>query len=542
MKAPDRTPRIATPELIFTGGQVHTVNASNDIVEAVAVGGGRILAVGNTAEVRALAGSGTREVALRGRSLLPGFIDAHCHLTGLGMSMVSIDCKAPGMQSIEALQKAVYERAATQPPGTWIRGRGYDQTRLREIRHPIRDDWDAVAPDHPVIFTRTCGHIASVNSRALALAGITDQTPDPTGGRYDRDGGRNLGVAYETAQTPLQMAALPSVEEFGAALRRACAAYLAAGCTSVHDAGGLVGPAFGPCQDLVEAGQLKLRIYAFATVNSLQHPVLGLLGAGMRSRFGDERLRLGAFKVMTDGSSSGPTAATREPYASNGQDSGILYWDQDGLDELIGRAHRQGFQCTVHAVGDRAIEQTLNAMARAQREFPRDGLRHRIEHCAICPPDLQDRVRVQHIVPAMQPAFFWEFGDGYIQNYGRARADTMFPVKSLIAAGVPVAGSSDAPVTHYAPLFGIEQALTRKTMAGDVCGPDERVDLTTAIRLHTIHGAFASFEEGFKGNLEVGKAADLVVLAEDLSRVPVQGLRDVGVVMTVVDGEVVYEA
>ena len=212
------------------------------------------------------------------------------------MAMVSIDCKAPGMQSIEALQKAVYERAATQPPGTWIRGRGYDQTRLRERRHPTRDDWDAAAPDHPVIFTHTCGHIASVNGRALAVAGITDQTPDPPSGRYDRDGGRNLGVAYETAQTPLQMAALPGVEEFSSALIRASEAYLAAGCTSVHDAGGLVGPAFGPCQDLVEAGQLKLRIYAFATVNSLQHPVMGVLGSGMRSRFGDARLRLKAFR------------------------------------------------------------------------------------------------------------------------------------------------------------------------------------------------------------------------------------------------------
>jgi predicted amidohydrolase YtcJ len=541
MQAPANTHPRATAELIFTGGQVHTVNARNDIVEAVAVGGGRILAVGSTADIRAFAGPGTREVALHGRSLLPGFIDAHCHLTGLGVSMVAIDCKVPGMQSIEALQKAVYERAATQPPGTWIRGRGYDQTRLRERRHPTRDDWDAVAPHHPVIFTRTCGHIASVNSQALVLSGITDQTPDPPGGRYDRDGGRNLGVAYEIAQTPLQMAALPSAEEFSAALMRASAAYLAAGCTSVHDAGGLVGPAFGPCQDLVEARRLKLRIYAFATVNSLSHPVMGVLGAGMRTGLGDERLRLGAFKVMTDGSSSGPTAATREPYASNCQDCGILYWDQEGLDDLLGRAHRQGFQCTVHAVGDRAIEQTLNALARAQQEFPREGLRHRIEHCAICPPDLRSRVRAQGIVPAMQPAFFWEFGDGYIQNYGRSRADTMFPVKSLFAAGVPVAGSSDAPVTHYAPLFGIEQAMTRRTMAGDVCGPDERVDLTTAIRMHTIHGAFASFEEGFKGSLEVGKAADLVVLAEDLSRVPVERLRDVGVAMTVVGGEVVVE-
>ena len=542
MSARDTTNGMATAEIIFTGGQVHTVNAGNDVVEAVAISGGRTLAVGSDVDIRALTRPGTREVALRGRSLLPGFIDAHCHLTGLGMSMVSIDCKAPGMQSIEALQKAVYERAATQPPGTWIRGRGYDQTRLREGRHPNRDDWDTVAPDHPVIFTRTCGHIASVNSQALRVAGITDQTPDPTGGRYDRDGGRNLGVAYETAQAPLQTAALPSAEEFSAALMRASAAYLAAGCTSVHDAGGLVGPAFGPCQDLVEAGRLKLRIYAFATVNSLHHPVMGVLGAGTRSGLGDERLRLGAFKVMTDGSSSGPTAATREPYASDCQDCGILYWDQEGLDALLGRAHRQGFQCTVHAVGDRAIEQTLNAMAHAQREFPRERLRHRIEHCAICPPDLRDRVRAQHIVPAMQPAFFWEFGDGYIRNYGRARADMMFPVKSLIAAGVPVAGSSDAPVTHYAPLFGIEQALTRRTMAGDVCGPDERVDLTTAIRMHTINGAFASFEEGFKGSLEVGKAADLVVLDEDIRRVPVERLRHVGVAMTVVGGEVVYEA
>jgi hypothetical protein len=530
-----------TADIVFTGGQVHTVNASNDIVEAIAVAGGRILAVGSTADIRALAGPGTREVALRGRSLLPGFIDAHCHLTGLGMAMASIDCKAPGMQSIDALQKAVYERAATQPAGTWIRGRGYDQTRLREGRHPNRDDWDAVAPNHPVIFTRTCGHIASVNSQALTLAHITDQTPDPPGGRYDRDGGRNLGVAYETAQTPLQMAALPTAKEFAAALLRANDAYLVAGCTSVHDAGGLVGPAFGPCQDLVEAGRLKLRIYAFATVNSLHHPVMGVLGAGMRTGLGDRRLRLGAFKVMTDGSSSGPTAATREPYTSNAQDCGVLYWDQQGLDDLIGRAHRQGFQCTVHAVGDRAIEQTLNAMARAQQEFPRQGLRHRIEHCAICPPELRQRVREQRIVPAMQPAFFREFGDGYIHNYGRHRADTMFPVKSLTAAGVTVAGSSDAPVTHYAPLFGIEQALTRKTMAGDICGPDECVDLTTAIRMHTINGAFASFEEGFKGSLEVGKTADLVLLAEDLSRVPVERLHDLGVVMTVVGGEVVYE-
>lgn len=528
-------------DLIFTGGRVHTVNPTNDIAEAVAVRDGRIVAVGSNVDLRPLAGPATRTIDLRGRSLLPGFTDAHGHFAGVGASMDTIDCKAAGMRSISALQEAVRQRAQQQPPGTWIRGRGYDQSRLAEGRHPNRLDWDAVAPHHPVIFTRTCGHILSVNSAAMALAGVDDATADPAGGRFDRADGRNLGVVYETAGIPFQGVAQLSRDEYREALLRADHAYLSAGGTSVHDAGGLTGPAFVPCQDLVAEGRIHVRLYAFTTVNSRRHPLIGMLNSGLHTGFGDERLRLGAFKVMTDGSSSGPTAATRQPYSSDSDDFGILYWSQDDLDDLIGQAHRQGFQCTVHAVGDKAIEQTLNAMARAQREFPRDGLRHRIEHCGICPPDLQQRVKAQGIVPAIQPAFFWEFGDGYIRNYGLHRADTMFPARSLIAMGVPVAGSSDAPVTDHAPLFGIEQALTRATIDGQVCGPDERVDLTTAIRMHTINGAYASFEEAAKGSIEPGKLADLVLLAEDLARVPAEQIRQTGVVMTVVGGQVVYE-
>jgi predicted amidohydrolase YtcJ len=510
-------------------------------VRTIAVAGGRITAVGSDAEITALAGPQTRRVDLRGRSLLPGFIDAHAHFAGVGAAMEMIDCKAPGMQSIAALQEAVAQRAARQPAGTWIRGRGYDQSRLAERRHPNRIDWDVVAPEHPVVFTRTCGHIQSFNSRAMERAGITDATPDPPGGRHDRQDGRLLGVAYETAASPIGAASVLTREEYREALLRANAAYLAAGGTSVHDAGGLIGPPFSPCQDLVAEGAIQVRLYAFTTVNSRTHPLIGILSSGLHTGFGDERLRMGAFKVITDGSSSGPTAATREPYTSNSDDFGILYWAQDELDDLIGRAHRQGFQCTVHAVGDKAIEQTLNAMARAQAEYPREGLRHRIEHCGIVPPDLQRRVAGQAIVPAMQPAFFWEFGDGYIANYGQHRADVMFPVRTLTEMGVIVAGSSDAPVTHYAPLFGIQQALTRATMDGQVCGPDERVDLTTAIRLHTINGAYASFEESIKGSIEPGKLADLVVLAEDLSRVPPEQIRDTGVAMTLVGGDVVFE-
>jgi predicted amidohydrolase YtcJ len=529
-------------DLIFSGGPVHTVDSANHIAEAVAVSDGRILAVGSAAEVRATSGPATQHVDLRGRPVFPGFIDAHQHFLGIGGGSESIDCKAPGMDSIRALQEEVRRRAQAQPAGSWIRGRGYNQDYLVEGRHPNRLDWDAVAPAHPVIFTRTCGHILSFNSKAMAVAGLRDDAPDPDGGRFDRDPeGHILGVSYERANALLQQAAAAGDEELRRWLAAANASSLASGLTSIHDAGGLSGPGVNLATDLVQRDEIQVRIYAFVTVNALNHPHVPILNTGYRTGFGDERLRIGAFKVITDGSSSGPTAATRQPYTSDPDDSGIAYWQQDDLDSLIGRAHRAGWQCTVHAVGDRGIEQTLDAMARAQSEHPREGLRHRIEHCGITPPDLQERIVRQGIVPAMQPAFFWEFGDGYIRNYGRHRADVMFAAKTFLDRGVVVAGSSDSPVTDYRPLFGIEQAMTRATRAGDVCGPDERLDLTSAVRMHTINGAYASFEESRKGSLEPGKLADLVVLSEDIARMPAVGLRDVPVDMTVVGGRVLYE-
>lgn len=529
-------------DLIFSGGRVHTVDAQNSIAEAVAVAGERILRVGSTAEVRALAGPETRSVDLAGRSLLPGFIDAHCHFTWVGGAQEEIDCKAAGMGSIAAIVEAVRQRAATQPPGTWIRGRGYDQMRLTEKRHPTRFDFDSVSPEHPVIVTRTCGHIVAVNSRAMQLAGIDDATPDPPSGRFARADGRNLGVAFEEAQVPFQKVSARSEAEVRAGLLGADRAYLAAGTTSIHDAGGLTGAPLGLAQDLIAQDRLHIRLYAFAIMGFGNVPATIYIETGMHTGFGDDRLRLGAFKVVTDGASSGPTAATRQPYTSNPNDCGILYWTQEDLDALIGRAHRAGFQVTMHTLGDRAIEQGLNAIERALRETPRADPRPRLEHCGICPPDLQDRVVQLGVTPAMQPAFFWEFGDGYLVNYGPERAGQMFPVRSLIDRGVRVAGSSDAPVTDYRPLFGIEQAMTRATMGGQVCGVAERVDLATAIRLYTINAAYAAFDDRRKGSIEPGKLADLTVLGEDLSRIPISEIRSVPVAMTVVGGRPVYEA
>ena len=529
-------------DLVFTGGAVHTVDANNTIAEAVAVADGRILAVGFEADVLATTGPGTERVELGGRSLLPGMIDGHGHFSGLGAVQRQIDCKAPGMGSIAALVEAVRERADMQAPGTWICGRGYDQSRLAEKRHPERADFDAVAPDNPVLFTRTCGHIVAFNTKAMEAVGVTDATPDPEGGRYGRDAAGNLsGVAYERANIPFRNVPPPPADDLREHLREANHLYLSTGCTSVQDAGGLFGSYMVEAQEMVAAGELNVRLYAFVTVNALDHPLVSILDSGLHTGFGDEWLRIGAFKIMTDGSSSGPSSSTREPYTSDPSDHGIAYWEQGDLDDLIGRAHRAGWQCTVHAVGDGAIEQTLDALKRAQTEFPRRGLRHRIDHCGILPPDLQERVVEQGIVPSMQPAFFWEFGDGYIANYGRHRADVMFPAGTLIDRGVVVAGGSDAPVTDHRPLLGISQAMTRTTQDGDVCGLDHAVGLDTAIRMHTINGAYASFEEHLKGSLEPGKLGDLALLGDDLRDVDPQNVRDVRVERTYVNGELVFQ-
>jgi predicted amidohydrolase YtcJ len=366
-----------TPSIIFINGSIHTIDADNSVAEAIAIQGDRILLVGSNTDIRAQARSATQIIDLAGRTVTPGFIDAHQHFAGIGASQDAIDCKAPGMNSIAALVEEVRKKVAIQPEGTWIRGRGYNDSKLAENRHPNTMDWDAVAPNHPVWFTRTCGHIGSFNSAAMQLAEVEATLSDPDGGRFDRNSaGEIIGVAYERATVPFRDVLQPSKIEIKEHLRNANRLDLASGLTSIHDAGGMTGLPLEQALDLVATDELQVRIYSFVTVNALDHPHVPILETGIKTGFGNQQIRVGAFKIMTDGSSSGPTAATRAPYSIDSDNSGIAYWGQNDLDDLLGRAHRAGWQCTVHAVGDKAIEQTLDAMARAQAEYPRDALRH----------------------------------------------------------------------------------------------------------------------------------------------------------------------
>lgn len=527
-------------DLIFRNGQVITLDASFTICEALAVRENKIVGRGSNEEMDRLKGSETKIVDLHGRSLLPGFIDAHAHLELYGTNKLGINCKE--VDSIEEIKEKLKQVAGRTPKGDWIRGWGYNQNALREERHPTRWDLDEVSTEHPIIIVRTCGHISTVNSKALELAGIDKETPDPSGGKIVREDGVPNGVLLEAAHMNIFMLAQYSEQEIMEGLQLASDDYIKKGITSVHDAGGYNNDHFRHLAKAVQTGKIQVRVYTL--VGSL-HDSPGVLGkamdAGIITGLGDEKFRIGPAKVFIDGSSSGPTAKTREPYTSNPNDTGILYLSQDELNDILGKANRLGWQITAHAIGDRGVEMMINCIENALDEHPRKDHRHRIEHSGITPPDLLERMKKLNIIPIPNPAFIQEFGDGYVKDYGE-RVKWMFPARSFLDAGIIPAIGSDSPITTYDPLVGIQAAVTRLSKMGQEIGTEQKISIQEAIQLYTINGAYASFEEKIKGSLEIGKLADLVVLDGPILDTPAGQIQQMNVDMTAIDGEIVHQS
>ncbi|GIO08701.1 amidohydrolase [Brevibacillus reuszeri] len=528
-------------DLVLINGQVITVDEKNRIAEAVAVKESRIVAVGTNQEIESWIGKQTQKIDLHGRSLLPGFIDSHLHLTSYGTVKLGVDCKAPHIKTLQHLFAELKALAGKTPKGEWLRASGFNETKIVEQRYPSRWELDAISTEHPIQITRTCSHISVVNSKALELGTIAEDTPDPDGGRIDRDeDGIPTGLLIETAHSRLMQIAVYTEDELRQAMVMASADFIAAGITSIHDAGG-----FGPenlrmLQQAVKADDIKVRVYAMVgALNRSEDFVEKMVQAGVITGLGDERFRIGPAKIFTDGSSSGPTIATREPYTSDPDNYGILYFTQEKINEILGEAHKKGFQITAHAQGDRAIEMVLNCIEESLEKYPRNDHRHRIEHAGITTPDLLERIKKLKVVPVPNPPFFYEFGDGYIKNYGE-RVNHMYPVRDFIDNGIIAAGSSDCPVTHYNPLLGIHVAVNRMSSSGQEVGTNQRITVTEAIKLYTWNGAYASFEENIKGSIEVGKLADLVVLSERILEAAKDRIKDIQVDMTVIGGKLEY--
>jgi hypothetical protein len=505
------------------------MNPSQPRAQAIAIRDDKIAKVGTNEGIRPWIGKDTRVIDLRGRTVVPGFIDTHVHVMEFGRSLAWIDLR--GVRSIREIQERLEKRVQETPKGRWIMGRGWDQERLAEGRYPTRWDLDDFSRENPVVFNRVCGHVCVTNSKALELTGITAETTPPPGGRIDKDPetGEPTGILRENAMDLVWKAMPPpSEEELMEAATLACRKAVEAGLTSLHWI------IYSPMeiriiQKLCAQNKLPLRVYLVIPAELL-NPLIDL---GLCTGFGDSMVRIGGVKILADGSLGARTAALHEPYSDDPTTRGMMLYTREELNELVAKAHKAHLQLAIHAIGDQTIDVVLTALEKVLEEAPRKDHRHRIEHASVLNEALIQRLKKLGVIASIQPHFvisdFW-----VVDRVGPTRARWVYPFKTLLQEGILVTGGSDCPVEPISPLLGMYAAVARETL------PEERITVDDALRVYTINAAYASFEENVKGSIEAGKLADLVVLSHDPRAIPSSKIKDIRVETTIVGGRVVY--
>jgi predicted amidohydrolase YtcJ len=527
-------------DLLLVNGRVRTMDPANPLVSAVAIRQGRVVFAGDDAGAKAEAAPRSPVIDLAGRTATPGLNDAHAHPMSVGFALLDLDLSPEHNTAIADLQALVRDAVAERPRGEWIVGRGYDDARLAEGRHPTRADLDAVAPDHPVVLIRMCHHIGAANSAALARAGVTRATPDPNDGLFDRDAhGEPTGVLREGALT-LVRKAIPEPDEaqMMAALEAGGREFLRNGVTSAVEAGIRDPRELRAYQTLRERERLPIRTYLMMMLDeTLDH----LAGLGIQTGFGDEWVRIGPAKLFSDGSIGGRTARMHKPYEGQPDNVGLWMMPPEELKAKVRRAHDAGFQVGIHAIGDAAIDLVLDAYEAAQAANPRPDPRHRVEHCSIVDDRILGRIRDLGAIPIPGTSFLRHFRDAYVNNLGEWRIGQAYGMRSFARFGITAAASSDAPIVPVDALAGLQTMVTRRDILDRPCNPEEAISLADALRAYTVNGAYASFEEGIKGTLRPGMLGDVTVFETDLFAVAPDDLSTVAVDCTIAGGDVVYE-
>jgi predicted amidohydrolase YtcJ len=529
-----------TGDLLLVNGRVLTMDEERPIASAVAIRNGLIVALGSDADARAAASPGSEVIDLHGRTATPGLNDAHAHPMGVGFAMAELDLSSPPNRSIRDLVNLVAAEIPQRAPGSWIIGQGYDQARLAEQRHPTRHDLDAVAPDHPVLLIRACHHIAVANSRALALAGIAAQTPDPDDGTIDRDEhGEPTGVVRESAYGIVEEAVgHPTEEEVAAAVMLGGKQFLASGVTSAVEARIDRPEELRAYQRLHRDGTLPIRTYLMMIIDQMLEPMAQV---GMQTGLGDAHLRIGPAKLFSDGSIGGRTARMRQPYLGQPDNAGLWMMPPEELKAKVLKAHLAGFQVGIHAIGDAAISLVLDAYEEALSVAPRPDARHRIEHCSIVDEAILERIARLGVIAIPGTSFLYAFRDAYIQNLGLDRLRYTYGMASYLRHGIIAAASTDAPIVSTSATIGLQTMMTRRDVNGESVWPEEAISLTDALRAYTVNGAYASFEEGIKGRLQPGMVGDVTIFETDLESVAPEEIGQVQIDATILDGQVVYE-
>ena len=525
-------------DLILYNADIITVNPNQPSAEAIAISGDKIIGVGSNEDIMNLSSAYTKKINIGGKIITPGFIDAHSHPSGAGRSHLrNVDCD---LRSIEEIKNAIFERSKKTPKGEWISGFKYDDTKTKEKRYINNIDLDEVSPDHPVIITHRGGHTAYVNSLALKIAGIDEETPDPKGGNIERDleTGNLNGRLLETA-TYLVEKFIPNQftrSDYQAGVKLISEMLSKSGITSVTDAGTSV-KSLQSFEDSYNSGELKTRVYcmirgyAFDEVND----------SGKKTGFGDEWVKIGALKLVCDGSISERTARLSEPYIGRPDYYGIIINNEDEIFDQAIKAHLNDWQIAVHANGDVGIDITLKVFERLQKEKKRIDPRFRIEHCTIINKSLVQRIKELEVIPNPFSTYVYFHGEK-MKEYGKERLENMFAVRSFLDAGIPVTQTSDYPPGPFEPMMAIQSSVTRTDYTGEVWGPSQKISVEEAIKVATINGAYASYEENIKGSIEIGKLADLTILGQDPRETDPMRIIDIPIERTMVGGKWVYES
>jgi predicted amidohydrolase YtcJ len=530
----------APATLILHTGKVVTLNPRNEIVEAIAVRDGRILAVGRSADILRLRDSQTEVVDLGGRTVIPGLVESHSHPTSYGMHIFQPDLSKP--TTLAGIVQLVEARVKQSQRGEWItNSRIWNETKLAEKRNPTRLDLDPVSPDNPVFLTR--GHLGVANSAALKAVGVDRDTPDPPGGTFERDPqtGELTGRLYERAQDVMREA-LPPVthEQLMSAQRQSYAELAAAGVTSVRSAAD--SPAgMRAYIELHKRGEIPLRTSVAIRMNPNQ-PVAELektlSESPVTSGLGDDMLSVWGIKMTADGGSD--LAYLRKEYVNRPGFRGQPGGTRENFVAAARLCNRYGWRLGIHALGDAAIDLVLDAYEAADADSSIVGKRWSIEHGYMLHPEHLVRIKRLGVMLHPQTWHLYNLRRNFLENYGRGYADMSHPYRKLLDAGIVIAGGTDWPLEPNDQFFYMWVAITRKTIDGEVVGPDQKLTREEALRFHTLWAAYSTFDEDVKGSLEPGKFADFVVLSADYLRVPEDDIKDITPLLTVVNGAVVF--
>ena len=500
------------PDLILHNANVLTMDPRLPRAEVVAVRGERIAWVGSADDVVSTRSPGVRTIDCEGQTLVPGFIDAHAHVLAFAARLLAVNCGARAVSSIGDIRSALRERAATSPPGGWIRAGGYDEFALDEKRHPTRWDLDAAVPNHPVRLDHRSGHAIVLNSAALAAVGVSADAPDPPGGMIERDTdtGEPTGLLLDISSFLDGRIPRLSESELEQGVRQANRLMLSQGITSVQDATPSNSPErWDLLARLKRTGSLTPRLTVMAGVEHIGRFLERGLGPGA----GDHDMDIGPAKLMLS------------------VDAGRLEPSMDELADAVRSVHDAGFQAAVHAVEAAAVEAAAGVLDGACRD--------RIEHCSECPPSVLRRLRGSGIVVVTQPRFIYDSGARYLSQVPDDMRPWLYRVRSLQEAG-PVAASSDAPVSEPHPLLGMYAAMTRRSEGGDLVGADEAVSAESALAMHTVNSAYAARHESDRGTIGAGKLADFALINRDPTAVEPHELLSARVSLTMVGGRVVW--